>query len=131
MTTAIGTMTGLIIFIAASTTPAGAPLGARDLQAMHAMYTANELKFEHTFVGRRFEAALPLNSASGSWIGKTQHLYLGNGGFAGDILCDVSDDAALAIVAKVDKGDNIVARGTVHDSIMGTIILSDCSIGSE
>jgi hypothetical protein len=29
-----------------------------------------------------FEAVLPLNSASGTWFGKTQHVYLGHGGLS-------------------------------------------------
>jgi hypothetical protein len=112
----------------AAPVPIAAVLGANDLARMHKTYSENELKFEKMFVGKRFGAVLPFNSASKGWFG-AQNVYVGTGTFGGgDIMCSVSNGAEVTLVEGLSKGDAVRVNGTVKDSLMTFIILDDCSI---
>ena len=125
--TAVLLLIALVAFVASAR--AGGPLGIDDLPKMHQTYADNEAKFQSIYAGEFFEAALPFHSATTSMFsGKTLHVRLGEGAFLGDVECDVSGGGGIAMIAKLDKGDIVSVRGTIHDSTMGTIGLVNCDI---
>ena len=123
------TLLAIAAVVLAAAARAGGPLGIDDLPKIYDTYASNEAKFNSIYAGEFFEAASTFHSASTSWLsGKTLHVRLGEGAFLGDVKCDVSGDAGIAMIAKLDKGDIVSVRGTIKDSTMGTIGLVNCDI---
>lgn len=117
-----------LIGFALVTSPALAQsYGQKDIETIKSAYQANQLRFKRDYVGKAFDATIPLHTLSeNSFLAGKFNASFGTD-LLGEVECKVEAQADLDLLIEKSKGDPIHITGLIDDVGFGSIELARCT----
>jgi hypothetical protein len=114
----------------ASAGPASAQVvKSRDLASVAEASKQNEARFERDYKGRTFEDRISFAGMEKPMFGGVGYdVRLGTSGFLHAAQCRISDQATIDFLTDRNLGDLLAVRGVVERTIMGVVMMENCTI---
>ncbi|MEE4208741.1 MAG: hypothetical protein V2I43_05700 [Parvularcula sp.] len=110
-------------------TPPAGSFGAADVEAISEASRGNEARFDRDYRARTFYDCMFFHSLERKVLGEGWDLRMADtqSAWMPDVTCSLNDRAAGALV-NVNRGEIIHVRGTIDTTVIGTVLLKNCTI---
>jgi hypothetical protein len=98
--------------------------GLGDLRRIRYASRDNEINFDQTYKGHRFDAVMPFDRASGKLLGNDYFISFGSD----DVTCGDAQPGALSLIGGWSHGTLAHITGTMERTFLGTLHLENCRI---